>query len=278
MHFTEKISHIKEIQAQIKIPKRKYFLLLPVPLSRLQVQVFSSGYCYLNYCLTSFKTFFLFLQGRRTTFKITLVFLSFFLLTQTTALWAFTHSLQTPALPQEPASPQEPQAQTEEEKTNTQPTQNSTVPPQDNIMLTVVLGNGKKIRGQMQFPEQITFEHDKEGLRYKLTLPREEIEKIRILKYQKKILRQKKETIIYSFEPNRILITTKDERKFYINNIFNFLKKFIFVTKDGETVLFAYFADTWQSRQTKWLETQEKDFNAHDSTPHPLAVREWILP
>lgn len=191
-------------------------------------------------------------------------------------LLAFSNNLTLPSLPVSPQTPSQKKAeQTQQTVIDERASSSTQKEEKENTAVEVVLGNGKKLKGKIEFPESITFEHQKDGLVYKLMLLKNQLKRIKVQSYNMTVL-QRRENIPYSFVPQKILIETKDGRQYFIETLFPFLKKFTVLTVDGRTMLFSYFADTWKAKGG-WTEINEKNFNAHKTIAHPLAAVEWIF-
>lgn len=210
-------------------------------------------------------------------FFLMFFFMSFFGLINFRLL-AFSNNLTLPSLPVSPKVPVQKQSeQTQKATAENKETYSKTDAKneKENTLVEVILGNGKKLKGKIEFPESITFEHQKDNLTYKLTLLKSQLKRIKVQVYNMTVL-QRRENIPYSFVPQKVLIETKDGRQYFIDSLFASLKKFTVLTVDGRTTLFSYFADTWKSKGG-WTEIGEKNFDAHKTIAHPLAAVEWIF-
>ena len=140
------------------------------------------------------------------------------------------------------------------------------------IWVSVTLGNGNIITGEINIPEEISFSHIKNGFSYNKSISPDEIKTIEIIEFSYHKVNQKNNFTQYEFQPSKIRILLRNRKEYEINYLFKFLIQFKIKTDDGNTQLFSFFSDTFHEKNG-WSEVNSKDYNYHIKLPHSTSVK-----
>jgi len=178
---------------------------------------------------------------------------------------------------QYPVSPQEPTVQTPQVEVPKSPRGGKARQAQKtNVAMTHLkvrlhLGNKETITGFVNIPEQFNFDHVRAKISYKKTIYSSDIRSLVIEKYRSRKISTNGSSALYEFEPSNVRLELKNGQIYFLEQIFKDLRKIPIISQEGTTVLFCFFADSFDS-QKGWSEVSLKEFRAHMMVPHPQAV------
>lgn len=170
---------------------------------------------------------------------------------------------------QYPVSPDEPTV----DSTQSTVTGSKTVEDTAEFEVRVIFASGDDLTGSCVLPGKVSFYHYRDGLTFHKTINLAEVKRIQVIEYRSKFNEEseKQNSVLHEFEPSNVVVEMKSGKTYNTGVIFQFLLKIPLSTEEGDTTVYTYFADRFDSGKG-WRDVESKDPDFHRNNPHPLTV------
>lgn len=157
--------------------------------------------------------------------------------------------------------------------------QNSSDPPKEkkgkkSLSVTLRLCDGREVSGTTEYTkEDITFQHDRDGIKYNKKIYLSTIKQIYIKNFLPKQLKKNTNGTTFQFDPFEIEITGHDNEVYKLSGLTNTdFQKIVLSNQNGSTTLFTYWIDLQYDTGRWYSKLPTFRTNAREEC-HPDVVR-----